>query len=65
MGVYTFFLIVWVVHEELCVSQCKKLEPVCAEVIAFLYLECLGKNLFYRQTILGTNTLGFFFSIMY
>lgn len=36
---YTFFfLIVWVVHAELCVSQSKKLEPVCAEVFAFTWV---------------------------
>lgn len=39
VGVYIFFfLIVWVVHAVMC-EQSKKLEPVCAEVIAFL---CLG-----------------------
>lgn len=39
---YAFFLIVWVVHAEFRVSQSEKLEPVCAEVIAFLYLGCWG-----------------------
>lgn len=33
---------VWVVHAELCVSQGKKLKPVCVEGFAFLYLGFWG-----------------------
>lgn len=38
-------------------SQSKKLEPVCAEVIAFLYLGCweVGGVLIKTKTILQAN----------
>lgn len=38
-------------------SQSKKLEPIHAEVIAFLWLVCLGGKVLDGQIILGTSTV--------